>query len=145
MRAFLIDPDKREITEIQTSGTLGEMHRLLSRPGCRPNDDINAVGISPQRDTLWVDGEGLLKENVPIFRLRGYPRPLAGRGLVLGCDEAGSNTDASPMLGGVLRAVVEWTDLLTTGRLTPMIQAPHFIKIGDGILKGPIHGERGNA
>jgi hypothetical protein len=133
MRAILINPDTRTITEIETKGDLNAMHGALTRPGCARNDDINAVRITPH-DDLWVDGEGLLKPDVPVFRLRGYHHPLAGRGLILGNDGYGKSIGTKIAIER-LHDIIQWTDQFTTGELTPTIEEPGHIKLGDGILK----------
>ena len=44
-------------------------------------------------ETLYVDDEGLYAENQRFFTWDGYPKPLAGRGLILGTDEEGESID----------------------------------------------------
>jgi hypothetical protein len=133
MRGILIDPDTRTVTEIETKGDLDAMHGALTRPGCARNDDINAVRITPH-DDLWVDGEGLLKPDVPVFRLQGYDHPLAGRGLILGNNGAGESISTQIAIERLCEVII-WTDHFTTGELGPAIEEPGRITLGDGILK----------
>lgn len=137
MRGFLIDTDRRQFWAVEISGDLKSMYAVLSRPGHPPVDDINSVRIS-RENILWVDGEGFLKENIPVFNIIGYGNPLAGRGLVLGVDDAGESCDASPELEAILPMIVEWTDKLSSGRLEPTVETPGRIKIGAPILKAAV-------
>ena len=43
-------------------------------------------------DAIFVDDEGLFKDDQRFFMLRGYHEPLAGRGLVLGANAEGDTT-----------------------------------------------------
>ena len=103
MRALLIDPGTESIHEIDTAGELEDMYKLI---GC---SDINMVRISAD-DLVWVDGEGLFKEDQEFFAVTSYYQPLAGRGLVLGIGNEGENTAAKISLAE-LSAMVTWPDV----------------------------------
>ena len=50
-------------------------------------------------DLICVDGNGLLKGPVyQFFGVKGYPQPLAGRGLVLGTDDEGDRVSPETTL-----------------------------------------------
>lgn len=88
MKAFLINPEKQEISEIEvTHPVLKSLYRHI---GC---DCIDSLRIN-QNNIIWVDDEGLLKPNF-YFRIENYPNPLAGNGVVLGIKPDGDNKDVS--------------------------------------------------
>jgi hypothetical protein len=49
-------------------------------------------------DTLYCDDEGLLKNPENFFLLDSYQQPIAGNGLILGCDDEGDSVDVSMSL-----------------------------------------------
>ena len=100
MRGILIDPFTRSINEIETSGTLAEIYSTLEV------ELITVVSIG-QDDALFLDDEGLFvpKEVQEYFYWRGSNQPYAGRGLILGTDEEGENTDTSLTAEDVRRLV----------------------------------------
>jgi hypothetical protein len=133
MRAIIINPVDRSIAEIDHKGDYDAMRQTLQNLNgfftgiCR-------VGLT-RIDDLWVDDEGLLREGLPIFRIKGYPNPCAGGGLILGHDAKGDSAGTTIHLDAV-KYVVEWTEEETTGRIGPTRQvAPGHIKLGDGILQ----------
>lgn len=128
MRGLIIDPKAKTISPVDTDGSLDDMYRLMN---C---DDINSVRVT-RDDMLWVDGEGFLKPDLPVFRLAGYGHPLAGKGLVLGIDAAGESCSVSPVAEGLLRAKVQWSVQVSAGKLGPSSEGPGYFKIGDPILK----------
>jgi hypothetical protein len=102
MKAFLIDPFKREITEVETDGSLESMYALLQV------QMVESVYMDNE-DCIYVDEEGLLGNlleqgwfAIPDFK----EDPLAGRGLVLGTDAEGYNKDAVVTLEEIRRRVV---------------------------------------
>lgn len=140
MRAILIDPDTRTVTEIETKGDLHALYEALTRPGSAKVDDINRVGLGRVAD-LWVDGEGWLKPDVPVFRLRIDNQPLAGRGVVLLHDAAGNSTAVPTGMIHVIHQLVEWTDEFSTGELEPATSHGPTVRIGDPIIKTiTVHG-----
>lgn len=103
MRAVLIDPTTKTITEMDHSDSLEGMYAVLD---C---EDINSVRVG-QFIYLWVDGEGYLKEPTPpLFEWEGYGQPLAGKGLILGFDE--NSGDNMPYGGGLQWVIdhVKWS------------------------------------
>lgn len=81
MRGFLIDPYKREITEVDTDAELESLYSLLD---C---EMVEAVGLSSV-DDLWLDENGImtLTADTMFFKVEGLYQPYAGKGLVLGAD-----------------------------------------------------------
>jgi hypothetical protein len=100
MRGILIDPFTRSINEIETSGTLAEIYSTLEV------ELITVVSIG-QDDALFLDDEGLFvpKEVQEYFYWRGSNQPYAGRGLILGIEDEGENTDTNLTAEDVRRLV----------------------------------------
>lgn len=119
MRAFLIDPAARTVEQLDNHQ--GWPHQAIS-------DAIQTLRISgaplyPEQrlgDRVWVDDEGFLEAGRPVFFLGEYAMPLAGRGLVLGLNQAGENRVPSISIED-LRKEVYFTNLETTAtpRNTP--------------------------
>lgn len=131
MRAIKIDPATKTIEEIDTDGSLAAMEQVL-------NDGPCMVRIG-QGDLLWVGDNGLLSAGNPVFYLAGYPHPLAGPGLVIGCDEMGENVAAQIDMHDITTLVI-WTNQETTGNLTPSrdykrADGAQVHEIGTGILR----------
>ncbi len=109
MRAYLIDPENRTITEVDYSGNYHHIHQLT---GCTCFDlvSINAAG-----DGLYVDDEGLFKDPQHLFMLSGpdfvEPAMLAGKALMLGSDGDGTSTPPSIPLQQ-LKDMVSWVWVL---------------------------------
>jgi hypothetical protein len=100
MRAILIDPFTRTVSEVETSAELLDMYDLLQV------DCITVVRVDPGH-AMILDDEGLLKSKdvQTYFRLKGGHQPFAGRAMILG-DKYGDNRDASLSLEEVKDAVV---------------------------------------
>jgi hypothetical protein len=108
VKAILIDADEQTVTDIEFAGDLESIYKTL---GC---DDIDGVTVDGDilafSHTLYVDGEGLLKQEDELeehgpqtqwyFDIKNELgtanitfAPLLGKGLVLGCNE-GEAADA---------------------------------------------------
>lgn len=117
-KAILIDPVARTVTEVDQEGGLQPLYDRLSCEGFRPCNDINAVMVAP-RQAMYVDGEGLLIENLPMFTFIGSGQQgFAGRGLIVGTNDEGDDVDHGLPVDSVRESVV-WLDLITTGDLGP--------------------------
>ncbi len=86
--AYLIDPIKQSITEVEV-GSSSDITKLLDvrMPTC-------ADYMTQNGDTLYVDDEGLLHEDHDnhCFAMGGYD-PIYGKGLIMGFDpETGDST-----------------------------------------------------
>lgn len=110
MRAFLIDPARRSVEELDFRGNYKQIQRLLSYTEEPVLFTIIEVDYG---DTLFLDDEGLLKKDLHAFHWKGYPNPLAGKGLLLGTTGDGNSGPTRMTLEDVQSRVV-WTDLLTT-------------------------------
>lgn len=84
MYAYLIDPFARTVTEVEHSGDYKQIYTLTD---C---ETFTAVVINTAGDSVFIDDEGLINgKEQAFFRFEGYPEPLAGKGLILGCNSNG--------------------------------------------------------
>jgi hypothetical protein len=101
MRAILIDPEQRTITEIDFGGGGKQLEQLLGchdfTTGSRPLNGSMMKGF----DALYVSDDMLDERDDPkhwfqVDADRDPPSsfPIAGRGLVVGTDPDGEDTDA---------------------------------------------------
>ena len=81
MRALLINPFERTITEVDYSGDFHQIYELIDA------HTFDCVRIDDSGGSIFVDDEGLINgKEQTYFAHVNYPQPLAGKGLVLGCD-----------------------------------------------------------
>ena len=85
MKAFLIDPFKREITEVEHNGDYTQIYELIE---CRTFDAV----YLDDGDCIFVDDEGLFAAKRAMFKV-GHSN-LANKGLVLGSDKEGETVAA---------------------------------------------------
>jgi len=104
MRAILINPWTKEITEVAYNGDFNQMYRLLSNPLGSKVKVFTCVLELDNGDTLYVDNEGFMKKSNRVFEIKGAV--FAGNGLIIGEDEACDACDAKSML-------VEMQNLIT--------------------------------
>ncbi len=104
MKAFLIDPFTKTITEVEHNGDYKQIYQLIGA------DCFDCARINEHGDSIFVDDEGLLRDPVsPMFEHIGYPQALAGKGLVLGCNDEGEAIKPTTTLDE-LRQHVSWVD-----------------------------------
>lgn len=89
MRAILIDPFTRSISEIDTDASLDEMYSILEV------DLITVVRVNKDH-AMILDDEGLLQPKITqeYFHVQGSDQPFAGRAMILG-DDYGENRAAT--------------------------------------------------
>lgn len=102
MKAYLIDPFMETVQEIDYSGDWKDIRTLLK---CDIFTTVYFDDMST--DSVFVDDEGLYVDNQRFFKLGGYTQPLAGYGLVLGCNEEGDSVDCMSTLEDVANQI-EW-------------------------------------
>lgn len=108
VRAILIDPFEKTVTEVQhDADDYRGIYKLISHE-TMPVDCFTVVRLDDV-DSVFIDDEGLLKDPTHFFLWRGYPQPLAGKGLILGCDEEGE-TIACAMTLEQAKANIGFTD-----------------------------------
>ena len=92
VKALLINPEKETITEIELEygdKMLQELYRVI---GC---DSVEAMRSSLlmdgrlKSDDVWIDDEGLLKEQKHFWSLPYYSQWIAGNGVIMDTDEDG--------------------------------------------------------
>ena len=108
MKAYLILPQSRTIEEVNHSGDYKQIYDFIGAT------TFDAVCLYENRDTAYIDDEGLIpkthkgKQVEQHFWIhRNYPTPLAGAGLILGCDDEGETVAASCTIEQ-LRDDVKW-------------------------------------
>lgn len=84
-KAILIDPVTETVTEVEWNGDFHHIYNLID---CNTYD---LARINKHGDAIFVDDEGLFKEQQVFFIHADYPQPLAGKGLILGCDDQGES------------------------------------------------------
>jgi hypothetical protein len=89
MRAILIDPFTRTVTEIDIDPSLDNLYSTL-------HVDMITVVRWDETHALILDDEGLLKskDEMEYWWANGSGQPFAGRGLILG-DDYGENRAAT--------------------------------------------------
>lgn len=94
MKAILINPFDQTVTEVEYSGDYRDIYKLI---------DAQCFDVArlPHRDGIFVDDEGLLNGTTHFFQHEDYPNPLAGKGLIIGCDEEGESVDCKTTLNEV--------------------------------------------
>ncbi len=80
INAILIDPDKKEIliVEIKESSVLEDMRKIMN---C---EFVEKIGIGVG-NCLFVDEEGLFKEQRSLFAIKGFPQALTGKAVIIYC------------------------------------------------------------
>ena len=86
-KAILIDPHSQTVQPVEWNGDYKHIYELT---GC---DCYDVARINKHGDGVFVDDEGLFKEEQAFFLVSGYPQPLAGKGLILGVDEEGESVE----------------------------------------------------
>ena len=126
MKAYLIDPIAKAITEVQNPDW--EMDAMHTTIECQTYASVSlGAGVY-----LWVDDDGFLKDGLAVFRIGG--RRIAGRGLMLGITPDGSNADC-PVDLNQIEPLVEWTDLVGTGDFEGAGPTPYGYTMGTPVLR----------
>jgi hypothetical protein len=118
VRAILIDPTTRNVTDVAFSGDFDELYGLISVEHKRPVELVQSVYLR-EDVVMWVDEEGLLIDGVPTFSLTTFPADsvFAGKAIVLGETPKEDFADAPPLAD--IANLVQWTNALTTGDMAP--------------------------
>ena len=105
MRAYLIDPIKREISVVNYNGDYQMINELINS-----QRGFDAVYGFRNEDTLYVDDEGLLLKENHAFEFtydNGHTQPLMGKALVLGTDAEGESVAVKSTLKEV-ESKISW-------------------------------------
>jgi len=104
MRAIKIDVVKRQVYEVDVKPGIEEIYKQLE---C---DCFDTVPITPRKEILYVDDNGLLiDKKLGAFSIGTYPYILSGHGLILGL--SGPDSVATKLSLGVVRSLVKWRDV----------------------------------
>lgn len=100
MRALLIDPAGVSIVEIDIPQTDHDIATQLNALRTLVGGHLEIGYRFPNGgDAVLIDEEGKLKEPRFFFWIRGCAEPFAGRGLVVGSEDA--NGDITPAISSV--------------------------------------------
>lgn len=112
LRGILIDPYAKTITEHQVaytddnSKTLKAIHDLIQA------DCFDTMRPAPDH-MMFLDDLGLERQK-KFFDWADYPQPLAGRGLILGCNQRGE-TIACTLTLDYVTGRVHWANVRYVG------------------------------
>lgn len=109
---FLIDPASNSISRLEFPTGKRVLDVMYEAIGC---DLVEIVYLNGERDGVFVDEEGLLKPQKDFFYIEGTHQPLAGRGVVLGCDSEGETISPAAVTLDWLRANVSFIEHLAPG------------------------------
>ena len=84
-KAIVIDPYIRKVYEVVLE-SYDDFGRIIG-------DTICVGPRLSDRSCVFVDDNGLLKDNQSFFVIKGYNQPLAGIGIIAGNDEFGETID----------------------------------------------------
>jgi catechol 2,3-dioxygenase-like lactoylglutathione lyase family enzyme len=89
MRAILIDPEARALTEIDIDDTLEAYYDVL---GC---ELVEAVPLPHVSDVMYVDEEGHMRQVAEqhYFSIDDLSAPIVGKALVVGTADNGDTTE----------------------------------------------------
>ena len=111
MRAILIDPTERTITEVDYSGNLAELYKLLD---CALVDNVPlGRGHDGRQEGMYVDDESLfeLSNKSTAFRIDARAtHKIVGKGLICSVDALGAAADTSFKIDGI-KSRITWLGL----------------------------------
>jgi hypothetical protein len=108
MKAYLIDPQAKTVTEVHYNGDFHQIYELIEV------ELFTVVTIDDIGNAVFIDDEGLLNNPRYFFKLAGYLQPLAGKGLVLGTDDDGESVEPTISLEDV-RGMVSFLEASVQG------------------------------
>ena len=85
IHGYLIDPFAETVTQVAYDGDFTCIYKHIKA-------SLFTTVYLENRDAIFVDDEGLFKDDQRFFMFKGYREPLAGRGLVLGFNAEGDTT-----------------------------------------------------
>jgi hypothetical protein len=109
-RAILIDPEARNVRELESTLSFAEMHELI---GAETLDNFGLAAFEGgHKDSGWVDDGGLMRgEPIHAFLLPTAKDPIAGKCLIIGANHLGE-TASCRMPIAILRQDVTWLGLI---------------------------------
>lgn len=125
MRTYLIDPHKKEVTEIDYDGDFKKIYTLIKA------NTFDVVRWASNVD-IFIDDEGLLHGEQEFFALHNAPqRAYAGYGLVTGTDDEGE-TIACPWTLERVRSLVTFPSIRVKG-FKPLPQGLTVERFGENM------------
>ena len=112
LKGVLINSETKEIKEVlieqdENGSNLASIYAILN---CTTIEAAERSMFDPLHHTLYVDEEGLLKDNPKgAFQIGGVGQVLSGNGLILGLDIEGNSISHNLRLN-VLEALIHWRD-----------------------------------
>tara|TARA_R100000541_G_scaffold57924_1_gene68451 strand:+ start:276 stop:632 length:357 start_codon:yes stop_codon:yes gene_type:complete len=85
IHGYLIDPFAETVTQVAYEGDCTCIYKHIKA-------SLFTWVYLEDSDEIYVDDEGLYKDDQRFFTFKGYHEPLAGRGLVLGANAEGDTT-----------------------------------------------------
>lgn len=110
MQAFLIDPFDQTVTAVEYSGNYQDIYKLIGA------SLFDVVRIR-KGDSIYVDDEGLFREEQAFFKHKDYPNPLAGKALVLGTNDEGDSIEPNCVLAELKHNIEFGFPMNVMGRL----------------------------
>lgn len=96
IKGILIDPFAKTVTDfdLNKDGGFEEINTAIG------SHTFTSAAVDHESDTLYVDDEGLFKENQKFFFLPNFSpyQPLAGKGLIVGIDDEGDSSNVKTTL-----------------------------------------------
>lgn len=109
MRAYLIDPEARTVEAVDYDGDYRTIYKLIDA------ETFDVARVEANGDGLYVDDEGLYREERHWFIYKGYLQPLVGKALMLGVDGEGDSVPPKTAFEDVKRKVVFGDVILING------------------------------
>lgn len=103
MKAILIDPTSRAVKYVDVKPGIDAIYEAINA------ETFTVITLDDKGTALFLDDEGLYKPNQDFFQIGDYKQPLAGRGLILGTNEAGESEDAK-VSAAFVYAKVRWLE-----------------------------------
>lgn len=139
MKAILIDPETKTISEVDYSGDYKDIYKLID---CQNFTVIQLDFFADETaESLYIDDEGLLNEPEHFFIWKDYHQPLAGKGLILGTDAEGDSRSTTLDLTYVTEMVEFPDDIVFEGFReiephTKRIAGKDFVAVGHQAIFG---------
>lgn len=110
MKAYLINPFNKTITEVDYDGNYKSIYTMISTEDNKVNT-FECVNLNQHDDTIYVDEEGLFvpRSEQAFFVFNGAF--LAGKGLVLGTNDEGESISPHGSLSTLISSnVIKFVD-----------------------------------
>lgn len=135
MRAILVNPYKREVTEVHadfnklkvlqsylTNGTAESGKKVCLTSGPRLGSEVHS----------YLDDEGYYRPNQAWFNLKGYGAPLAGYMLILSSTHDGDERDLVKYVTvEAVANLINWTNEEKAATEIPPVTVTSFKEFGD--------------